>query len=212
MADLTGLRLEYQKGGLLESDVHPNPVVQFQHWLQQALDANLVEPYAMTLATATPDGRPSTRIVLLRGADANGFQFFTNYDSRKGEELAANPRAALLFFWAELERQVRIEGAMEKTTETISDTYFHQRPRASQIAAVASAQSATLPSRQSLEQRYEDLVRLFEGRDVPRPTHWGGYLLHPDRFEFWQGRPSRLHDRLQYRLVNDHWLLERLAP
>jgi pyridoxamine 5'-phosphate oxidase len=212
MADLTGLRLEYQKGGLVESDVHADPVVQFQHWLQHALEANLLEPYAMTLATATADGRPSARIVLLRGADEHGFRFFTNYQSRKGEELAANHRAALLFFWAELERQVRVEGTIEKTNETVSDTYFHQRPRASQIAAVASAQSAVLSNRQALEERYEQLVRLFEGREVPRPAHWGGYVLRPDLLEFWQGRASRLHDRLQYRLVEGKWVLERLAP
>jgi pyridoxamine 5'-phosphate oxidase len=210
--DLSTLRREYHKGGLVESDLHADPVQQFHRWLQDALTAGLVEPYAMTLATATPDGRPSARIVLLRDADAGGFRFFTNYESRKGVELAANRQAALLFYWAELERQVRIEGVIEKTNETVSNTYFRQRPRESQIAAVASAQSEVLGSRKHLEERYQELVRLFEGRDVPRPTHWGGYVLLPEAFEFWQGRASRLHDRLRYRLADGAWVIERLAP
>jgi pyridoxamine 5'-phosphate oxidase len=210
--DLSALRREYHKGGLVGSDLHADPVQQFHRWLQDALTAGLVEPYAMTLATATPDGRPSARIVLLRGADANGFRFFTNYESRKGVELAANRQAALLFYWAELERQVRIEGVIEKTNETISDTYFRQRPRESQIAAVASAQSEVLGSRKHLEERYQELVRLFEDRDVPRPANWGGYILLPEAFEFWQGRASRLHDRLRYRMADGAWVIERLAP
>lgn len=212
MADLTGLRLDYQKGGVDESHLHPDPIHQFQHWLQEALRAGLREPYAMTLSTATSDGRPSARIVLLRGADEHGFRFFTNYASRKGVELAANHHAALLFYWAELERQVRVEGVIETTNETISDTYFHQRPRESQIAAVASEQSQVLPNRQALEERYRELVALFEGREVPRPSHWGGYVLHPHTLEFWQGRPSRLHDRLRYRRADEKWIIERLAP
>lgn len=209
--DLTALRRDYKHARLDETDIRPDPVEQFRLWLEEALKAELDEPYAMTLATVDAAGQPSARIVLLRGADAKGFAFFTNYDSRKGNELAAKDRAALLFFWAPLERQVRVEGRVVRVSDAESDDYFARRPRGSCIGAWASPQSAVIPDRQWLEQRVERYNR-EHGENVPRPPNWGGYRLVPERFEFWQGRESRLHDRLVYNRSADGWTVERLAP
>lgn len=212
MTDLTHLRLEYSKRGLSEEALHADPVVQFQQWLKEAIDEKILEPYAMSLCTVSSEGQPAARIVLLRRVTQEGFQFFTNYQSRKGDELAHNPKASLLFYWGPLERQVRIEGVITKTDAATSDDYFTQRPRASQIAAVASAQSMVIGSRAVLESKVDELTREYEGRKVPRPDIWGGYNLKPQYFEFWQGRPSRLHDRLCYRPLNSRWTIERLSP
>ncbi len=209
--DLTALRRDYKHARLDETDIRQEPVEQFRLWLEEALKAELDEPYAMTLATVDAAGQPSARIVLLRGADAKGFAFFTNYDSRKGNELAAKDRAALLFFWAPLERQVRVEGRVVRVSDAESDDYFARRPRGSCIGAWASPQSAVIPDRQWLEQRVERYNR-EHGENVPRPPNWGGYRLVPERFEFWQGRESRLHDRLVYNRSADGWTVERLAP
>jgi pyridoxamine 5'-phosphate oxidase len=199
---------------LNESDVPPEPLALFTRWIEAAYAAQLPEPHAMTLATATPDGVPSARLVLLRGFDECGLVFYTNYHSRKARELDANPRAALTFFWAPLHRQIRVEGAVEKVSATESDTYFHSRARGSRISAVASPQSEVIPDRQTLERRVAELKQLYGDRDeVPRPESWGGYRVRPHLFEFWQGRENRLHDRLRYRLAADgQWTLERLAP
>ena len=209
--DLTALRRDYRHARLDETDIRPDPVEQFRGWLGEALKAELDEPYAMTLATVDAAGQPSARIVLLRGVDAHGFAFFTNYDSRKGNELAVQDRAALLFYWAPLERQVRVEGRVTPVSPAESDDYFARRPRGSCIGAWASPQSAVIPDRGWLEKRVDDYNR-EHGETVPRPPNWGGYRLQPERFEFWQGRESRLHDRLVYRQQGTAWALERLAP
>jgi pyridoxamine 5'-phosphate oxidase len=196
---------------LTEEQAPRNPFELFRHWFAAAAD--LPEPNAMTLATATPDGRPSARMVLLKAYDDRGFVFYTNYQSRKGNELATNPWAALILFWPELHRQIRIEGRVEKTSSEESDTYFATRARGSQIAAAASAQSQRLASRQQLEDRVRELEERWAGREVPRPAFWGGYRVAPSCIEFWQGRPNRLHDRLRYtRLADGSWMVERLAP
>jgi pyridoxamine 5'-phosphate oxidase len=206
-------RKDYSQPPLLESEVDADPIRQFGLWLERAVAAGLREPHAMTLATATPDGRPSARVVLLREFDAAGFVFYTNYDGRKGKELADNPRAALVFYWPELERQVRIEGTVEQISPEQSDRYFRTRPRDSQLGAWASPQSAVLPGRDVLEERFRAVEREYEGREVPRPPNWGGYRVRPEVVEFWQGRPGRLHDRLCYRpLPAGGWKIERLSP
>jgi len=209
---IADLRRDYQHGDLLEPDMEANPLRQFALWLQQALAASLPEPNAMTLATVSAAGQPAARTVLLRGYDERGFVFYTNYDSRKGEEIAANPRVALLFFWPELERQVRIEGMAAPVAPEESDAYFRTRPHGSRLGAWASRQSAVIPGRGVLEAEMEALAAKYPGDDVPRPPHWGGYRVMPTAIEFWQGRPNRLHDRLRYLPVGDGWRLERLAP
>ena len=207
------LRKEYTRQGLLESDVDADPFVQFERWFSQALAAQLPEPNAMTLATATPEGRPSARTVLIKGVDARGFVFFTNYDSRKGRELAANPWAALVFYWAELERQVRVEGRIGQVDPEESDAYFASRPRGSQIGAWASHQSETLDGRETFEQRIEHFERAFEGREVPRPPRWGGFRVVPRNVEFWYGAQYRLHERWLYECDDSgEWSKRMLYP
>ena len=211
------LRQDYTKAGLHEADAAADPFEQFSLWFDQALEADVAEPNAMTLATATAEGKPSARVVLLKGFDQRGFAFYTNYQSRKGQELAANPWAALVFWWEPLERQVRIEGHTERIEAEESDQYFGRRPRGSRLGAWASPQSQPIASRETLERSLEEIKTQYSDRmDVPRPAHWGGYRLRPTVFEFWQGRPSRLHDRLRYRLQGEapdvRWHLERIAP
>ncbi|MFT0532794.1 pyridoxamine 5'-phosphate oxidase [Castellaniella hirudinis] len=208
---IADIRQTYQKYELLESAAAANPYDQFDTWFQQALHSQVAEPTAMTLATADPQGRPSARIVLLKGADADGFVFYTNYQSRKGQDITANPHASLLFFWPELERQVRIEGPVAAVSAAESDAYYHSRPLGSRIGAWASPQSQPI-SHDALAQRARELAEKL-GDQPSRPPHWGGYRVHAQRIEFWQGRPSRLHDRLIYTLdANGHWGLSRLAP
>jgi pyridoxamine 5'-phosphate oxidase len=209
---IADLRQDYRYQELLESDVDPDPFRQFQRWFDQAVAADLPEPNAMTLATVTTDGRPAARMVLLKGFSPEGFVLYTNYQSRKGQELAQTPFAALVFWWAELERQVRIEGAISKVPNAQTEAYFDSRPRGSQIGAWASEQSEVISDRVTLEKRLHDLEQQHEGRPIPRPPHWGGYCLTPNLIEFWQGRPNRLHDRLCYRLANQQWQVERLSP
>ena len=210
--DLAQMRKSYEQAALDESHVRPLPIDQFHHWFDEAVKSKALEPNAMTLATASPDGRPSTRVLLLKGADASGLVWFTNYGSRKGQELAENPFAAMQFFWGELERVVRIEGRVERVSDAESDEYYRSRPLGSRIGAWVSPQSSVLPARADLEAAWaEQQARL--GEDPPRPPNWGGYRLIPDRWEFWQGRPSRLHDRLVYVGQPDgSWLIQRLAP
>jgi len=210
----THARKEYEQGVLDEAAVDPDPIRQFAAWYDEAVAAGVPEPEAMTLSTATPEGRPSARIVLLRGFDERGFCFFTNYESRKGRELAANPQAALTFHWAEPERQVRIEGRIEQTTPAESDAYFKSRPSTSRIGAWSSPQSQVIAGREPLEQLFARFrTEHPDDAAIPRPPHWGGYRLIPERIEFWQGRPSRLHDRLQFsREASGGWAIVRLAP
>lgn len=196
---------------LNEADVAAEPYTQFQRWFDEALRAELSTPNAMTLATVAADGAPSARIVLLKGVDHGGFVFYTNYHSRKGRELAANPRAALVFHWTELEREVRIEGTVARVSAAESDEYFASRPLPSRHAAIASPQSEVIAGRAALESRFA-AAAADHGETAPRPAHWGGYRLLPVAVEFWQGRPSRLHDRLQYALTGDRWAIRRLAP
>jgi pyridoxamine 5'-phosphate oxidase len=193
-----------------EAELDPDPLRQFEHWFGEARDLPL--PEATALATATRDGRPSARMVLLKGADADGFTFFTGYESRKADELAENPYAALLFYWHALGRQVRVEGAAARVTPEESEEYFRTRPRLAQVAAWASAQSRPLASREDLERRFAQLEAEFEGRDVPLPPHWGGYRLVPEAYEFWQHRENRLHDRFRYTRARERWIVERLGP
>jgi pyridoxamine 5'-phosphate oxidase len=212
--DIASLRRNYALQTLSETDVLHDPISQFAVWFEEALNSRLLEPNAMTLATATREGRPSARIVLLKGFDKQGFVFYTNYKSRKGEELAENPQAALLFTWLELERQIRIEGVVEKVTPEESKTYFQSRPKDSQIGAWASPQSRVVEKREALEKRVAELRKEFsEAKALPLPPFWGGYRLKPSRIEFWQGRESRLHDRICYtRVGEESWKIERLAP
>jgi pyridoxamine 5'-phosphate oxidase len=206
-------REESSMRGLVEAETSADPIEQFRVWLEGAQAAQLHEPNAMTLATCAGGGGPAARMVLLRGFDARGFVFYSNRESRKGRELAANSRAALVFYWGELDRQVRIEGVTEWTTEAESDAYFRSRPRGHQLSAWASSQSEVIPDREFLEREMAELTKRYEGQEVPRPPYWGGYRVVPQTIEFWQGRPSRLHDRLLYtRQSNGMWARERLAP
>ncbi|MGD1918441.1 MAG: pyridoxamine 5'-phosphate oxidase [Pleurocapsa sp.] len=212
-SSIADLRQNYTLAGLSEADIDSDPIEQFGVWFQQALDADLLEPNAMTLATATPDGKPTARIVLLKGVDERGFVFYTNYESLQGQQLIANPYAALVFLWDKLERQVRIEGKVVKLDIKESEEYFHSRPKASQLGAWASDQSRVISNREVLEQRLEDLETEYQNKTVPIPQHWGGFRVIPNRIEFWQGRPSRLHDRLVYNLQDDSsWQVQRLSP
>ena len=210
---IADLRKEYAFAGLVESDVDADPIRQFQNWFDQALAANLPEPNAMTLATSTADGFPSARIVLLKGLDDRGFAFYTNFDSRKGREILSNPRAALVFHWIELERQVRVEGTVEPVSDSEADAYYRSQPLGSRLGAWISKQSEVVSSREVLERDFSLIRSSFSNDDIPRPPFWGGFRVVPVSIEFWQGRPSRLHDRLRYRQEsNGEWILERLSP
>lgn len=206
------LRKEYSLAALDETHVNSNPFIQFNTWFDEALQAQLQEPNALFLATVDESNKPSGRIVLLREANDKGFVFYTNYLSRKGLEIAANPHASMTFFWQELERQVRIEGVLEKVPDSVSDDYFARRPRGSQIGAWTSPQSKQINSRVELEEEEKRVLALFEGKEVKRPAHWGGYCLVPHYLEFWQGRENRLHDRICFSLTNSEWSIARLAP
>jgi pyridoxamine 5'-phosphate oxidase len=210
---IADIRKDYKLQSLSEKDVAPNAIAQFNSWWQEAINSQIDEVNAMTLATASADGIPAARIVLLKGFDERGFVFFTNYESFKGMQLAENPRACLVFFWKELERQVRITGLVEKVSDAESDAYFNSRPEGSRIGAWASPQSQVIESREWLQEREKTYAKDFAGKPLKRPAHWGGYRVKPVTIEFWQGRPSRLHDRLLYTLEgNNEWKIERLAP
>lgn len=210
--ELHNIRQDYIKEALNEESVNLNPIHQFISWMNEALHSKVIEPNAMTIATVDSSGQPSARVVLLKNIKEQGFVFFTNYNSHKGKDIAENNRVALLLFWPELERQVRIEGKAEKLPFEDSETYFQSRPFGSQIGAFASPQSEVIPDRKSLTRKIEELEKKFQNKHVPMPLHWGGYLVRPDKIEFWQGGASRLHDRLQYRKTNEGWSIDRLAP
>ena len=212
--DLSELRLSYQKGELHEDQVQKNPHEQFLNWFNHALEIKLHEPYAMSLATANAQGRPHVRTVLLRGATETGYDFYTNYDSQKGLDLGENPYAEILFYWPELERQIRISGKVEKISEIESTDYYHKRPRDSQIAAhISTPQSGVIESREVLQSRFDALHNAVESKSMlDKPEFWGGYRLVPEHYEFWQGRPNRLHDRLSYERIEAQWTLQRLMP
>jgi pyridoxamine 5'-phosphate oxidase len=211
---IVDLRMSYQKGALEREQLDADPTVQFVRWLEHALSTDLPEPYAMTLATCGADGRPSARTVLLRGANADGLLFYTNYDSAKGQDLAENPYAEVLFYWPLLEQQIRVSGRVEKLSPEHSTTYFHSRPHDSQLGAwVSTPQSGVVDGRDTLEARYATLATQYPvGVNVPKPDFWGGYRLIPDQFEFWQGRPNRMHDRFRYQKTEAGWQIDRLMP
>jgi pyridoxamine 5'-phosphate oxidase len=210
--DLCELRLSYTKAGLLEADVDPDPFRQFGLWMTQAIAIGLLEPNAMTLSTADASGQPSARTVLLKGFDPDGFVFYTNYESRKGCDIAANPKVSLLFYWDALERQVRIAGVASRVSEEESDTYFVSRPVGHQIGAWVSRQSTVIEGRQAIEERIQEMTKNFERAPVPRPPYWGGYRVCPHSIEFWQGREDRLHDRIEYIRDGETWTIRRLSP
>lgn len=213
MSSIADIRKDYKLKNFTEADAAPDAIAQFTTWWNDAVNSEIDEVNALTLATATGDGKPSARIVLLKGYDATGFVFFTNYNSHKGLELAQNPQACMVFFWKELERQVKIEGTIEKVSEAESDEYYFSRPAGSQLGAWCSPQSSVIESRQVIEENVKKYEAQFANTPITRPSHWGGYRLKPQLLEFWQGRPNRLHDRLQYSLQQDaSWKIERLAP
>lgn len=209
---LKKLRHDFAQQTLSKDDVHENPFNQFRNWLEDAIKADVNEPIATTLSTVSKYGQPSSRIVYIRDITENGFVFFTNYLSKKGIDISINPKGAMNLFWPEMERQIRIEGILEKVPHDVSDAYFQDRPKSSQIGAHASIQSQPLESREELERRIEELEKKYEGKEVPRPSNWGGYILVPHHFEFWQGRTSRLHDRVSYNKDDDGWKILRLHP
>jgi pyridoxamine 5'-phosphate oxidase len=211
-ARIADLRRDYRARALSEAEVHADPIAQFRQWLDEAVQAELLDATAMTLATVTRDGAPSARVVLLKDVTADGFTFFTNYESAKAADLAANPRACLVCFWAELDRQVRIAGTAARADASVSDAYFASRPLDSQQGAWASPQSQVIPDRAALESRLGDVAARYGAGPMPRPPFWGGYVVAPHTIEFWQGRPNRLHDRLRYMREGDRWVVERLAP
>ena len=211
--DLSAIRSEYARAGLTERDVDPSPFIQLDRWLNEAIAANHPEPTAFTLATASKDAEPASRVVLLKGLNERGLVFYTGYDSAKGHDLAENPRASASFFWVLLERQIRVTGSVTKVSEEESFAYFSSRPRGSRLGAWASAQSAVIRGRAELEAQYAEIEKRFPGDDIPLPPHWGGYRISIDRMELWQGRPSRLHDRLRYTRTGDNaWRVDRLSP
>jgi pyridoxamine 5'-phosphate oxidase len=211
--NIAGIRRNYSRKKLSEKKIDEDPIRQFKKWWKEALKAEIVEPNAMTLATASADANPSARIVLLKGFSEKGFVFYTNYNSSKGKQLEANPKACLVFFWKELERQLRITGEVEKMTGEESDAYFYSRPRESQLGAMISPQSQVIESRDWLDQRYEEMKKKVKKGQAERPAHWGGYIVSPQSIEFWQGGPNRLHDRILYtRNADGGWRIERLAP
>lgn len=213
MQSIAALRTEYAKASLDIADVSSDPVQQFEKWFKEAVDAQVPEPNAMNLATVTEHGRPASRIVLLKGIEEQQFVFYTNYQSSKGQELEKNPACALTFFWPELERQIRIEGVASRVDPRLSELYFQSRPRGSQIGAWSSPQSSIIESRAILEERYRNVEKKFDGKDpLPKPHQWGGFKVEPLQVEFWQGRPSRLHDRLRYTRIDSTWKIHRLAP
>lgn len=213
MKPISELRTEYTKATLDQATVDKNPIAQFEKWFHEALEAEVLEANAMTLSTVTESGRPTARIVLLKGIEQNKFLFYTNYQSQKGKELDNNPACALTFFWPELERQVRIEGISERLESTVSEAYFQSRPRSSQIGAWASPQSTIIKDRSLLEVRAREIEKRFAGKEIlPKPNQWGGYAIEPFEIEFWQGRPSRLHDRIVYYKSENQWVIHRLAP
>jgi pyridoxamine 5'-phosphate oxidase len=210
--DLADLRLSYTKAGLTEDDVDPDPFRQFEQWMSQAISSQLIEPNAMILATVDASGKPNARAVLLKGFDPSGFVFYTNYESRKSHEIGANSSVCLLFYWAELERQVRIAGRAGRVPEAESEAYFQSRPVGHQLGAWVSKQSEVIAGREVIEESLASVAKRFEPGPVPRPPYWGGFRVVPHAFEFWQGRPNRLHDRLEYVLTNGTWTIRRLSP
>lgn len=209
---LKQLRHDFSQQTLSKKEIAPNPFEQFKKWLNEAIKSEVNEPIATTLSTVSKYGQPSSRIVYIRDITENGFVFFTNYLSKKGIDISLNAKGCMNLFWPELERQIRIEGVLEKVTHDVSDAYFEDRPKASQIGAHASIQSQPLSSRKALEEKVEEFNKKFEGQKVPRPSNWGGYILVPHHFEYWQGRPNRLHDRIAYNKDDDNWQVVRLNP
>lgn len=212
MPSIADIRQDYKLRELLESDMNTDPFQQFDKWWQEVMSAEISEPNAMTLSTVSADGVPSSRIVLLKGVEADGFLFFTNYNSQKAKDISANPKVSLVFFWKELERQVRVIGKAEQVEAEISDTYFNSRPELSRISAWSSPQSTKIDNREWLQQEVDTYFKRFESNPLVRPAFWGGYRVKPSSIEFWQGRRNRLHDRLRYELTDDKWKIDRLAP